>query len=229
MRKQSFPFSGNEIKKTGTAKEKYYCNNNISLINQDMAYCKEHLDGVFGINLRNPLSDSECPDFDEIDFFNIHHIECMLKSCKSSVNFDNDYSMQLNYFKSLYDKVEKTLNPKEKEICKILSWGNSSVTSINEVLKIGYETKNTKELYQVDTKELKRIIYKICKKIIDEHKKSLERFLDLNYQRGNYKKMVAKKQCSKCKEVQPLNNFWDRELSKDGKMNICKKCYKKHD
>ena len=35
--------------------------------------------------------------------------------------------------------------------------------------------------------------------------------------------MVAKKQCSKCKEVQPLNNFWDRELSKDGKMNICKK------
>lgn len=217
----------NELKKTGTAKEKYYCNKNITSINSDMLYCKEHIDGIFGTNLRNALSDSECPDFDGIDFSNLHHIECMLKSSKSSMNFDNDYSMQLNYFKSLYHKVYKTLNDKERNICQILSWGNSSLTQVNDALRIGYETNNIKELYQLDTNELKKIIYSICKRIANEHEKDIEKFLKKNYEKGLYKKIAKKKVCTKCKIEQPISNFWKRELSKDGVMNVCKKCYKK--
>lgn len=216
-----------ELKKIGTAKQKYYCNKNMSSVNLDMLYCKEHLDGIFGINLRNPLSDSEKPNFDDIDFSNLHHIECMLKSSKSCMDFDNDYSMQLNYFKELYKKVYKNLNYKEKNICKILSWGNSSVTKINDCLRIGYDSNNIKELFEVDTLELKRIIYKICKMIANEHEKSLKRFLNLNYERGTYKTIIKTKVCSKCKKEKPLSNFWKREFSKDGKMNICSDCYKK--
>lgn len=216
-----------ELKKIGTPKEKFYCNKNMASINSDMLYCKEHLDGIFGINLRNPLSDSEVPNFDDIDFSNLHHIECMLKSSKSCMDFQNDYSMQLHYFKELYKKVYKHLDYKEKNICEILSWGNSSVTQINDILKIGYESNNIKELFQVDTAELKKIIYKICKMIANEHEKSVEKFLKANYEKGKYKKFVKTKVCSKCGVEQPLSNFWKRETSKDGTMNICKSCYKK--
>lgn len=216
-----------QLKKIGTAKEKYYCNKNMASVNSDMVYCKEHLDGIFGINLRNPLSDSEAPNFDDIDFSNLHHIECMLKSSKSCMDFDNDYSMQLHYFKQLYKNVYKHLDYKERNICKILSWGNSSVTQINDILKIGYESNNIKELYQVDSGELKRIIYKICKMIANEHEKSVQQFLNLNYDKGTYKTMVKTKVCSKCNKEKPLSNFWKREFSKDGTMNICKDCYKK--
>ena len=75
----------NELKKTGTAKEKYYCNKNITSINNDMLYCKEHIDGIFGTNLRNALSDSECPDFDGIDFSNLHHISTAGCHCSLTV------------------------------------------------------------------------------------------------------------------------------------------------
>ena len=151
----------------------------------------------------------------------------MLKSSKSCMDFVNDYSMQLNYFKELFKRVYRNLNYKEKNICKILSWGNSSVTQINDTLRIGYESNNIKELYQVDALELKRIIYKICKMIANEHEKSLKSFLKLNYDKGNYKKIVKTKICSKCNQEKPLSSFWKRELSKDGTMNICSNCYKK--
>ena len=75
--------------------------------------------------------------------------------------------------------------------------------------------------------ELKRIIYKICKMIANEHEKSLKNFLKLNYDKGNYKKIVKTKICSKCNQEKPLSSFWKRELSKDGTMNICSNCYKK--
>lgn len=215
-----------ELKKIGTTREKYYCNKNMSLVNSDMLYCKQQLDGIFGINLRNPLSSSEKPNFDDIDFTNLHHIECMLKSSKSSLDFDNDYSMQLNYFKKLYKNIYNKLNYKEKKICEILSWGNSSVTQVNDILKIGYESNNIKELYIIDSLELKRIIHKVCKLIADEHLKDLERFLKINYNNGRYKRLVKTKVCSKCNEEKPLSSFWKRELSKDGTMNICKECYK---
>lgn len=216
-----------DLKKNGTTIQKYYANKNISLVTKDMIYCKENLDGIFGTNLRNGLKDSEKPSFDDIDFFNLHHIECLLKSTKSELNFDEDYSMHLNYFNDLFKKIYNELSQKEKEICTVIRWGNSSVTQVNDTLKIGYETNNVKELYQVDSDELKRTIYKICKKICNEHKKSLQSFLDLNYHKGNYIQYVKTKKCSKCGNVIPLSNFWNRELGKDGKMNICKDCFKK--
>lgn len=93
-------------------------------IKDDMLRSKDSLNGVFGYNLRNPLTDSTVPSWEKFDFTNTEHVRLALNI--NRILEPNDDLSHIIY--SLKDAVEQLyiveiITPRQKELLSLYQKG----------------------------------------------------------------------------------------------------------
>lgn len=100
----------------------------------DMLYTKETLRGVFGQNPRNLLTDSTCPNWNELDYTNPEHMKKLLYV---NIGFhpENEVSFFLMDLKKLYKECikRKILSVNEIKTYKMLRRGYKNVEIATEL------------------------------------------------------------------------------------------------
>lgn len=124
----------------------------------DMLYCKEHLLGVFGKTLKNPISDSTKPNWDKLDYTNVEHMKKLLY-VTSGFHPENELSYFLMDLKTLHKECLKRKMFSSKEI------------KVYNMLRQGYKNVEIAEELQVEryviTRTVNTIAKKLCKTAID--------------------------------------------------------------
>lgn len=118
----------------------------------DMLYTKEHLEGIFGQNPRNLLTDSTCPNWDELDYTNVEHMKKLLYVI-SDFHPENELSFYLMDLKKLFEECVKRNKLSEKEI------------KVYKMLRRGYKNVEIAKKFGVDRYVITRIVNTLAKKL----------------------------------------------------------------
>ncbi len=123
-------------------------------IMDDMIYTKEHLQGVFGKNPRNLLSDSTEPDWDEFDYKNVQHMKKLIYII-SDFNPNSDISYFLMDLENLFEK------------CKTKNVLSKDEIVIYKMIRQGYKNVEIAHNLNVDryviTRKVNTLVKKLCK------------------------------------------------------------------
>lgn len=118
----------------------------------DMIYTKEHLEGIFGKNPRNLLSDSTCPSWDELDYTNVEHMKKLLYVV-SDFHPESEISFYLMDLQKLFEECVKLNKLSDKEI------------KVYKMLRRGYKNVEIAKQFQVDRYVITRIVNTLAKKL----------------------------------------------------------------
>jgi len=119
-------YKGKRYKLTKIKKDLYY----------DMLYCKDHLKGVFGYKLRNPLPDSTVSDWDSFDWKNSTHVKELIY-LQVDFNPEKETAFMIMDLESLVNKMidDKSLTDKELATYKMIRLGYKNI-EISKALNV---------------------------------------------------------------------------------------------